>query len=80
LSREKIDNLGDIGNERNPEKGDKNPFRYCEEYLDLETDPLSLYNGFLLRSNRAFCTSFMAITCIAGVIAGALTGAISIGS
>ena len=26
-----------FGNERNPEKGDENPFRYCGEYLDLET-------------------------------------------
>ena len=27
-----------FGNERKPEKGDENPFRYCGEYLDLETD------------------------------------------
>jgi len=27
-----------FGNERNPEKGDENPFRYCGEYLDLETN------------------------------------------
>jgi len=27
-----------FGNERKPEKGDENPFRYCGEYLDLETN------------------------------------------
>ena len=27
-----------FGNERNPEKGDENSFRYCGEYIDLETN------------------------------------------
>ena len=35
-----------FGNERNPEKGDENPFRYCGEYIDLET------NTYYLRSRN----------------------------
>ena len=52
-----------FGNERKPEKGDENPFRYCGEYLDLETDTYYLR----ARSYRAGTGRFTSEDSIDGV-------------
>ena len=45
-----------FGNERNPEKGDENPFRYCGEYLDLEMNTYYLRNRYYSPTTGRFLT------------------------
>jgi YD repeat-containing protein len=39
-----------FGNERAPSRIDTNPFRYCGEYLDLETGRYTCGRGIMIRS------------------------------
>ena len=45
-----------FGNERNPEKGDENPFRYCGEYYDLSSGTYYLRNRYYNPINGRFLT------------------------
>ena len=45
-----------FGNERNPEKGDENPFRYCGEYFDLSSGTYYLRARYYNPNNARFLT------------------------
>ena len=45
-----------FGNEQNPDEADQNPFRYCGEYFDKETDNIYLRNRYYAPNIGRFIT------------------------